>query len=386
MKNRLKHCRFKVNLNAIIGFSVLCIGLVFLSCKNGSAANSACSENEAQVIKEFVLVPVPEGGIYFPAGIDDEGGGKKDAYGNPVKEWFVEEPFEIGLYEVTYELWAEIYGWALQNGYRFLNAGKAGSDGALPSKGDPGGSPIPAPLEERTKKHPVVNICWYDAAVWCNAYSEKSGKVPCYYYGGHIYKNAAQTFEEAGETIYCGDRIQYNKENNGYRLPLSAEWELSARWLGNSASGFSVSHTQKDGNFYRFTKGCAMSGSSVPALNEEAGKADDEAFHLSIKEVNDLFAVYGSFWNGKTYKRKKELKSAEIGSKKANTLGIFDMSGNAAEWCFDWEEGNEYKIFRGGNYHDLARALQIGLTDKDKPFAKHLGTGFRLAKNEDAGF
>lgn len=354
--------------------------LVFASCKNGADTPLLKNKNDET---KFVLVPVPKGGITFPAGMDDKGDGKKDSYGNAIETAFVKEPFEIARYEVNYFLWKEVYDWAVKNGYRFLNGGKAGSDGALPSKGEPDGSPVPAPFNEKNKNHPVLFICWYDAVVWCNAYSQKEGRQPCYYYMGNVYKNAAQTSEEYGETIYTGDRIECKNENGGYRLPSASEWELAARWLGKNSFEFSLPYTQKDGSVYHFTKGCALSGSSVPSHDEDASKKDNEEYHLIIKTVNDNFAVYGSFWNGKDWKRKKEFKSAETGSKKPNALGIFDMSGNAAEWCFDWETENKHRVFRGGNYHDLVRALQIGSSDKDKPIEKQHGTGFRLVKNAE---
>ena len=46
-------------------------------------------------------------------------------------------PYAIGKYEVTYGLWKEVYSWAIDNGYRFVNHGREGSmgkDGAAATK------------------------------------------------------------------------------------------------------------------------------------------------------------------------------------------------------------------------------------------------------------
>ena len=74
--------------------------------------------------------------------------------------------FSIGKYEVTYELWNTVYTWANNNGYSFANAGKEGHDGTI------GADPTAAKYE------PVTAINWRDTIVWCNAYSEKSGRTP----------------------------------------------------------------------------------------------------------------------------------------------------------------------------------------------------------------
>ena len=90
-------------------------------------------------------------------------------------------------------------------------------------------------------------------------------------------------------------------------------------------------------------------------------------------------------------------RTAVIGLKKSNELGIFDMSGNAWEWCSDWQgsysssiqrnptgpaSGNN-KIFRGGSWFDY------GLGDSEcrvetryayTPNSKVDDGGFRIVK------
>lgn len=94
--------------------------------------------------------------------------------------------------EVASNLWAEVYDWALANGYDFDNAGNAVSN-----------------------NHPVVAINWFDSVKWCNARSEKEGFTPVYETGGGVYRT--------------GDSIPTLAAADGYRLPTVDEWQYMAR-------------------------------------------------------------------------------------------------------------------------------------------------------------
>ena len=354
---------------------ILCI--FFFSCKNEVFNDKPLTIEE----KVFVRIEVPKGGIQFPIGSDDKGDGKKDVYGKPIESNVISSSFEIGVYEVTYELWKEVYEWAIQNGYKFLNAGRQGSSGSPQIKGNE--SPIPSPIDESKKRQPVVYISWYDVICWCNAYSEKMNRKAVYYFESSIFRNAGKTFKENGEDIYCGDRIEWRNDADGYRLPTSMEWELAARCPSKSIFENSVSFIQKDGTTYYFLKGNSISSSSCPYANKDVGEVSNETLHENIRKENDLFAVYGNFWNGKTWIRKGIKSTEPVSFKKANRLGIYNMSGNAAEWCFDWAKEGEHRIYRGGAYFNLSRELQVGVFDKDSPSYIFYGLGFRLARNVD---
>jgi hypothetical protein len=71
-------------------------------------------------------------------------------------------------------------------------------------------------------------------------------------------------------------------------------------------------------------------------------------------------------------------KTHEVGTKKGNELGIYDMSGNAGEWCFDaWSTGT-YRVMRGGSWANNAR-----VSDRFNgiPSIRFNSIGFRVVRS-----
>jgi formylglycine-generating enzyme required for sulfatase activity len=148
-----------------------------------------------------------------------------------------------------------------------------------------------------------------------------------------------------GAKAYCrwlSETIQQN-----YRLPTEAEWEYAAKG-GNKSNGYKYSGSD------------------------------------NVDEVA---------W----YRGNSNPKIHSIGAKKANELGIYDMSGNVLEWCNDWYDtdyhnsssnnpeevsnGNS-RVLRGGSWYHLSNNCRVVSRDYSNPYIRLDDFGFRVVRGD----
>ena len=230
-------------------------------------------------------------------------------------------------YLVTKSLWDTVYEWATNRGYAFDYPGSG-----------------------KASTHPVQTIDWYDCLKWCNARSEKEGRVPAYY-----------TDEGLGVPYRAEQLEPYVSWNSGYRLPTEAEWEKAAR-------GGAIWRRYPWGNYISWSQAnyYAWPGLYSYDLNPTNG-------------WNPIF-IYGAY----SY-------TSPVGCFAANGYGLYDMSGNVCQWCWDWRDtypsdpqsdprgpaSGSGRVFRVGSWMDYAMGCRAASRNDSFPETSGFFMGFR---------
>jgi formylglycine-generating enzyme required for sulfatase activity len=162
---------------------------------------------------------------------------------------------------------------------------------------------------------PVDSVKWYDAIVFCNKLSRMEGLNPAYSINDSTDPSAWGSIP-TGDNDVTWDAVKIVNGSNGYRLPTEAQWEYAAKG-GNPSSAGWVGYT--------------YSGSDT---------------------IGDV-AWYNTNSDGKTH---------EVMKKAPNRLGLYDMSGNVYEWCWDWygDYSEETQTNPTGALSGSARVLRGG--------------------------
>lgn len=206
---------------------------------------------------------------------------------------------------------------------------------------------------ETQELRPVEKIRWHHAIVFCNRLSMKIGLDPCYTAirtdGNEVdYMNIS--FNDITNDWRNWQSVSCDLTKNGYRLPTAAEWEFAARGGDQSA----------------------------------------EAWNYTYAGSNNIGDVA---W----YKDNSDGISHEVGKKNPNSLGLYDMSGNCWEFCWDitfngpsaetvidpmGESTTNYRSRPSGSYSDSANDAKVvqRYSDAAGVYA-YTNNGFRLARS-----
>ena len=189
--------------------------------------------------------------------------------------------------------------------------------------------------------NPVDSVSWYDAIAYCNKRSAKEGLTPCYTISGITdWKNFEySSIPTSGDSTW--DAVTCDWTANGYRLPTNAEWEWASR----------------GGKNYTY------SGSN---------------------DIDDV-AWYSENSDGKTH---------EVKQKDSNAYGLYDMSGNVLEFCWDWGTGSvdsstdatgpasgSNRVLRGGGWYNLADSCSVSCWGYYDPGLRNGNHGFRVVRS-----
>lgn len=187
-----------------------------------------------------------------------------------------------------------------------------GSDPSTARANDKDGNELTG--DDNVKNNPVNCVSWYDALVYCNTLSIKEKLTPCYAIGGKTDPSEWSAVPTEKDSTWDAATCDFTAD--GYRLPTEAEWEWAAR----------------GGESYTY-----------------AGS-------------NDVYDVAWYNTNG----------TRDVKTKKANAYGLYDMSGNVWEWCWDWwcdsissetpdtgSDSGSDRCYRGGSWYDYGEFSRV---------------------------
>jgi formylglycine-generating enzyme required for sulfatase activity len=251
-------------------------------------------------------------------------------------------PYFVERYEVSKALWDEVRLWAIARGYGFDGPGSG-----------------------KASLHPVQTVSWFDAVKWCNARSEKMGFVPCYY-----TDSSRTTVYRTGLLYLSTNAVLWSA--NGYRLPTEAEWENASKTpFGQRFPwGDTISHDNANYN-------SLFNTNQPPAPYYAYDVNGSPGFNVAY---NDGVIPY----------------TAPVNVLTTNYNGLFNLSGNVAEWCWDYSSNYPSpgppvsnpmgpdvgfsRVVRGGSWFDDAAHVRCADRLFQSPWVRNSFIGFRCVR------
>ncbi len=212
----------------------------------------------------------------------------------------------------------------------------------------PRGKEGPEALKELSD-HPVTQITWFDAAVYCNWMSVKEG------------------LEEQYDTLTW--TCSYTE---GYRLPTEFEWECAAKGLSMSTYPWGEMSPKAD----------TANALANHAGYERVGDYMEDQLSGDFSKIFDHMVLDGYAF------------TSPVNAFPPNSFGLHDMAGNVWEWCnnyyelyhpetFDNPKGpeiGEYRTMRGGSFGHDYRYLRCASRGKNVSGTAVEVIGFRVMR------